>query len=115
MTDYQPERDEPAPYDLAFPDDPAALQAEIDADRSAPEWDSADSAAHQARVEAGLEPDAAEAYVLEWPPLRVISQGQTVDTAHLVMNEVTQRDQPYAGMTRAVEEPESSPEPEAEL
>jgi hypothetical protein len=115
MTDYQPERDELTRYDLAFPDDPGTLRAEIEADQWAPEWDSADSADYQARLGAGLEPEAELDYT---------------DTGHPVMTADVAPDQPYVGMSRAVPSPGETrisvptrqakagltdPEPEAEL
>jgi hypothetical protein len=114
MADYSKswEQPEPTPYELAFADDPAALQAEIEADRSAPEWDSADSANYQARVEAGLESEAeVEAEVQPWPEL----QGRTepelefdyTDTGHPVITADVASDQPYIGMSRAELEPEA--------
>ena len=50
----------PVPYALT-PEGEAALEAEAEAEAEAEwadEWDSADSNAYQARVEAGLEPEA---------------------------------------------------------
>jgi hypothetical protein len=40
------------------PDPDPAIQAEIDAEEGAPEWDDAESSAYVDRVEAGLEPEA---------------------------------------------------------
>jgi hypothetical protein len=51
--------DQRVPYTLtAQAEEELALAAEADAELDAPEWDDADSNAHQARVEAGLEPEA---------------------------------------------------------
>jgi hypothetical protein len=50
---------QPVPYTLTpQAEEELALAAEVEAERDAPEWDDAESAAYQARVEAGLEPEA---------------------------------------------------------
>jgi hypothetical protein len=59
MTAQSPDADHPVPYSLT-PKAEAELaedELELEPDWSR-EWDSADSARYQARVEAGLEPEA---------------------------------------------------------
>jgi hypothetical protein len=114
MADYPQSWEQPEPtlYELAFPDSPADLQAEIEADRQAPEWDSADSAAYQARVEVGLESGTeveTEAQSGPEPQVGTEAELDYTDTGHPVMTADVAPDEPYVGMSRA------EPEPEAEL